>query len=444
MKICIFGTGYVGLVTGACFAEAGHTLWCVDVDGEKIAALQAGVLPIYEPGLEEIVAANVRSGRLTFTGDIKLALKDALMCFITVGTPPDAQGAADLSQIIGAAQMIGGNMQHYMIIINKSTVPVGTAEIVRATIAQEVARRKLDLDFDVVSNPEFLKEGTAIDDFRRPDRVVIGTGSMHVAEQIKQLYEPFAPAEHVLIMDVKSAEITKYAANVMLATRISFMNEIARLCDKAGGDVVNVSRGIGMDRRIGMKFLSAGAGYGGSCFPKDVNELINTGRKYGLDMKLAAASAKVNQEQKNYLVEMLEKKYNGQLAGKLFGVWGLAFKPQTSDIRYAPAVDIIRALLRRGAEVAVYDPKAMPQAEKAFAGEAGHLYYAENALAALNGADALILMTEWRQFKQPDFTEIKRRLKAPVVFDGRNQYDPKRMRELGFEYYCIGRGCCGL
>jgi UDPglucose 6-dehydrogenase len=443
MKICVVGTGYVGLVTGTCLAETGNTVWCVDADEAKINNLQLGKLPIYEPGLKEIVERNVKEGRLHFLVDIGPALENALFCFIAVGTPADIDGAADLSQVCDAARMIGSNMLHYLIVINKSTVPVGTAEKVREIILQELSSRDLTIEFDVVSNPEFLKEGVAIEDFMRPDRVVIGTDNIRTAELMKQLYEPFVRNQHpILVTDIKSAEITKYAANAMLATRISFMNEIARLCDQVGADIASVRKGIGTDRRIGMQFLYAGTGYGGSCFPKDVKELISTGRKHGLDMEIVTAVDRVNEWQKKYLVEMILKKYGEDLTGKRFAVWGLAFKPQTDDMREAPSVVIIQSLVSMGATITAYDPEAVEQAEKVLAREVGRLRYTGCMMDALDDADALLLITEWRQFQQPDFAEMKRRLHKPVVFDGRNQYEPGQMTKLGFEYYCIGRGCC--
>jgi UDPglucose 6-dehydrogenase len=443
MKICVVGTGYVGLVTGACFAETGNTVWCVDTNEVKIRNLQAGILPIYEPGLKEMVERNVKEGRLKFSVNIRPALENTVFCFIAVDTPLGKDGSADLSQVMNVAQMIGRTMQHYLIVINKSTVPVGTAQKVWDIINRELSSRDLAIEFDVVSNPEFLKEGTAIKDFMRPDRIVIGTDNVHTAELIKQLYEPFVRNQHpLLIMDINSAEITKYAANAMLATRISFMNEIARLCDKVGGDITNVRKGIGTDRRIGMRFLYAGTGYGGSCFSKDVKELINTGRIHGLDIEIATAVDRVNEQQKSYLVEMISKKYGNNLTGKRFAVWGLAFKPQTDDMREAPSIVIIQSLLNMGATITAYDPEAMMQAEKVFAMDVNRIRYAGSMLDALDDADALLLITEWRQFQQPDFGEIKRRLKEPVIFDGRNQYESSQMANLGFEYFCIGRGCC--
>ncbi|SDF53740.1 UDPglucose 6-dehydrogenase [Sporolituus thermophilus DSM 23256] len=444
MKIAVVGTGYVGLVAGACFAEIGNTVWCVDKDEAKITNLEAGLLPIYEPGLPEMVAKNVANGRLHFSAALQPALAQAELCFITVGTPPRADGAADLSQVYTVAQEIGQLLDHHLIVVNKSTVPVGTAEIVRSIIAQELKRRgQENVTFAVVSNPEFLREGRAINDFMRPDRVVIGTDSNEAAKIMKELYQPIVRDQHpLLIMDIKSAELTKYAANAMLATRISFMNEIARLCDKVGADVNRVRQGMGADGRIGLQFLDAGAGYGGSCFPKDVKELIHTGRKYGLEMAIIQAVDQVNERQKHYLAEMIGRYFGDNLAQKKFALWGLAFKPETDDIREAPALAIIRSLVHRGATITAYDPQAIPQAKVALTGCGGRLFYAENKMAALDDADALILVTEWQEFTQPDFAEMKRRLRQPLIFDGRNQYDPVGMAALGFEYYCIGRGYC--
>lgn len=442
MKIAVVGTGYVGLVTGACLAETGNTVWCVDKDKTKINRLNSGILPIYEPGLQELVAKNNQAGRLNFTTSLKPVLKDASVVFITVGTPTGTDGAVNLTQVYEVAREIGQLISNQMIIANKSTVPVGTAQAVRKIISNEQALRGAEIKFDVVSNPEFLKEGGAVEDFMQPDRVVIGTDSVLAANCMKQLYLPFVrDQQSILIMDEKSAEITKYAANAMLAARISFINEIARLCDKVGADVVSVRQGIGADSRIGSYFLNAGAGYGGSCFPKDIKELIATGERNGLEMEIARAVEKVNEQQKNYLAEMILRYFGGKLGRKKIAVWGLAFKPQTDDMREAPATVIIRSLVEMGAYVAAYDPEAVHQARKTLADCADYIDYTEDMMAALADADALVLVTEWQQFRQPDFAEIKLRMRQPLIFDGRNQYDPKQMAELGFEYYCIGRGC---
>lgn len=442
MKIAIVGTGYVGLVTGACLAEGRNSVWCVDKDEQKVHKLQSGILPIYEPGLEELVIKNGKAGRLYFTTDLQKSLEKAEIVFITVGTPPRPDGAADLAQVYDVARQIGQLIDHDIIVVDKSTVPVGTAEIVQRMIQHELdARGQNYLHFDVVSNPEFLKEGDAIKDFIHPDRVVIGADNAKAADMMRQLYQPFAGKQHpIIVIDVKSAEVTKYAANAMLASRISFINEIARLCDKAGADIVSVRYGIGTDSRIGMQFLSAGAGYGGSCFPKDVKELIQTGKRYGVEMEMAQAVDNVNQRQKCYLAEMIGRHFGKNIVRKKIAVWGLAFKPQTDDVREAPAAETIKALVQMGAVVAAYDPVANDQAREFLADCAEQVEYADNMMTALDDADALVLFTEWREFCQPDFSELKRRMRQHIIFDGRNQYEPKQMTELGFKYYCIGRG----
>jgi UDPglucose 6-dehydrogenase len=418
----------------------GNKVWCVDVDQSKIAKLNQDIIPIYEPGLQEMVVRNVKEKRLFFTTDLSTGLKTALFCFIAVGTPPAADGSADLSYVFAATRSIGQLLDHYTIIINKSTVPVGTADRVREIIQAELQKRALKYEFDIVSNPEFLKEGVAIEDFMRPDRVIIGTDNVRTAELMKQLYEPFTRNQHpILVMDIRSAEITKYAANAMLATRISFMNEIARLCDQVGGDIAHVRQGIGSDSRIGMSFLYAGCGYGGSCFPKDVKELISTGHKNSLPMHLISATEQVNAEQKYYLVEMVKRRFGTDLSGMVFGAWGLAFKPQTDDLREAPALIIIEALIKMGAKIQAYDPVAMENAKKILNHFESEINYFEDMLETLEQADALILITEWRQFRQVDLAEIKGRMRHTVIFDGRNQYQPSIMKSLGFEYYCVGR-----
>lgn len=441
MNICVVGTGYVGLVTGTCFAEMGNTVWCVDVNQEKIAALKSGRVPIYEPGLKELIEKNVGEGRLFFTTLLQEGLAEALFCFVAVGTPPAADGSADLSAVRAVARAIGRHINKYTIVVNKSTVPVGTADLVRNIITEELKFRGLDtVEFDVVSNPEFLKEGAAIEDFLRPDRVVIGTDNVRTAELMKQLYEPFVRNHNPLLtMDIRSAEITKYAANAMLALRISFINEMACLCDAVGGDIANVRLGIGTDSRIGMPFLYAGIGYGGSCFPKDIRELTATGRKYGVEMSLVEAAHRVNERQKRYLLQAIFKRWGEDLQGKTFGIWGLAFKPQTDDMREAPSVIIINELINRGAAVQAYDPVAMEEARRIFAVHGERIQFVNHMMEALKGVDALLLLTEWRQFRQPDFQEMKKRLGQPVIFDGRNQFDPEQMRRLGFEYTCVGR-----
>lgn len=443
MEICIVGTGYVGLVTGACFAEKNNNVLCVDINEDKIKKLKLAVLPIYEPGLQEIVEKNINEGRLTFTNDIKSGIENALFCFICVGTPASDDGSADLSYVFNVARGIGQYMNRSLIIVEKSTVPVGTAEKVREIIKHELTLRgREDIDFDVVSNPEFLKEGMAVKDFLQPDRIVIGTENKGTNELMKKLYQPFVYSQDtILTMNIKSAEITKYAANTMLATRISFMNEIAKLCDKVGADIENIRIGIGSDERIGSQFLYAGAGYGGSCFPKDVQELISTGKKNGLEMAIATAVHKVNEQQKKYLVDMIKQRFGEKLQGMKFGIWGLAFKSQTDDIREAPAIVIIQSLVNMGATILAYDPEAMDQAKQAWGNDGLNIQYVDSMLAAVVDVDALLLITDWPQFKQADFNEINKLIKQPVVFDGRNQFEPFNMAKLGFEYYSIGRIC---
>lgn len=441
MNLSIVGTGYVGLVTGTCFAEMGNTVWCIDIDEAKIENLKKGILPIYEPALEEMVARNYKEGRLHFTTDYAQAVPQSKICFIAVGTPPGEDGSADVSYVLAAARSIAQQIKEYTVIVDKSTVPVGTSEKVRDAVQKVLDDRQVKIDFDVVSNPEFLKEGVAVDDFLRPDRVVIGTDSEQARSIMQELYEPFVSNGHpLLVMDIKSAEITKYAANAMLATRISFMNEIAKLCDTLGGDVKAVRQGIGTDSRIGMSFLYAGCGYGGSCFPKDVKELIAVGKRNNIDMKIAQAVEQVNEEQKHILVQQIIKKYGEKLTGKTFALWGLAFKPQTDDMREAPSIVIINELVKRGAHIRAYDPEAY-QTAKHYLNHIAHtaLSYEKDMWTPLSSADALILVTEWKQFRQPDFDKIKQSLKAPVIFDGRNQYSITLMKELGIEYHCIGR-----
>lgn len=442
MDIAIIGLGYVGLVTGAGFAETGNIVRCVDNNPTKVMNLNAGEIPIYEPGLQELVIRNISAGRLNFSTDLQQALRYSSIVFITVGTPPGPGGNVDLNQVYNVAREIGRFMEHYTVVVNKSTVPVGTAEAVRAIIANELAVRGADrLKFDVVSNPEFLKEGCAVGDFMQPDRVIIGTDSIEVADLMKQLYQPFICENRpLLLMDPKSAEITKYAANAMLATRISFINEIACLCDKVGADIECVRLGIGTDDRIGMRFLSAGTGYGGSCFPKDVKELICAGQRSGLKMEIITAVDKANERQKQYLCEMMRKYFGINISRKKIAVWGLAFKPETDDMREAPAIAIIRSLVQAGAVIKAYDPKAVNQARQILKDCADNIEYAEDMMEVLDDAEALVLITEWQQFSQPDFLEMKKRMRQWLIFDGRNQYDPKLMAQLGFKYYCIGRG----
>ena len=444
MNISIVGTGYVGLVSGTCFSEMGNHVWCIDVDEKKISNLKNGKIPIYEPGLEEMVLRNHKEGRLDFTTDYAQAIPSSDICFIAVGTPPGEDGSADTRYVLAAAESIAKNMCGYTIVVDKSTVPVGTSEKVRAAI-QKVLDTRTDsqgIEFDVVSNPEFLKEGVAVNDFMRPDRVVIGCDNARSQAIMKQLYEQFTMNEHPIICtDIKSAEITKYAANAMLATRISFMNEIAKLCDKVGGDVRAVRQGIGTDSRIGMSFLHASCGYGGSCFPKDVKELISVGKRNGLEMKIATAVEDVNNEQKYILPERIIEKYGEDLTGKTFALWGLSFKPETDDMREAPAITVVTELTKRGAKIKAYDPEAYEMAKHYLSDiPAQSISYESDMWSALNGADALVLVTEWKQFRSPDFAKVKALLKEPVIYDGRNQYDPKVMKKEGFELHCIGRG----
>lgn len=438
MKICMVGTGYVGLVSGACFAEMGHDVICVDIDDRKIKALKDGLIPIYEPGLEEIVKQNVEAGRLSFTTSIDEGIQQSLFVFIAVGTPPDEDGSADLKHVLAVARQVGQKMNDYKIVVNKSTVPVGTADIVRAAVRDELEKRKrLDVEFDVVSNPEFLKEGDAITDFMRPDRIVVGVNNVRTGELMKELYAPFVRNGHpILLMDVKSSELTKYAANAMLATRISFMNELSWLCDTVGADIEDVRNGIGNDSRIGMPFLYAGLGYGGSCFPKDVQALVRTMGEKKLPAKIMNAVEEVNKDQRSRFLAKILKKYDENLKGKCFAVWGLAFKPKTDDMREAPSVFLINELLKRGAKIKAFDPVAT---EVATAILPKTVEYVHDMYSALDSADALILVTEWNQFRNPDFARMSKSLKSKVIFDGRNQYLPSRMKEGGWEYHCIGR-----
>ncbi len=432
MRICVVGTGYVGLVAGTCFADSGNDVICVDIDEAKVEALRQGRVPIYEPGLEELIKRNVEEGRLAFTTDLTTAVRHALVCFIAVGTPQGEDGASDLRAVYKVAEDIGRMMDGYRVVVIKSTVPVGTHAEVRAIIAQHTTH-----PFDVVSNPEFMKEGAAIEDFLKPDRVVIGTSDPKAAEIMKDLYAPFVRAgAPILVMDNASAEITKYASNALLATKISFMNEIANLCEKVGADVSLVRQGVGLDSRIGLSFLYAGLGYGGSCFPKDVRAIIHTAQQNGLEFPILRAVDDVNNRQKRRLFEKVHAFYNGSLKGRTFGVWGLSFKPRTDDMREAPSIGLIEDLLREGCTVKVHDPEAMEVARRIFGDRVS--YHRQN-YEALEGADALLIVTEWNEFRRPDFDRIRRLLKEPVVFDGRNLWEPERMRELGFTYFPIGR-----
>ena len=432
MKIAVIGTGYVGLVTGTCFAESGHAVTCVDLDEQKVATLRGGGIPIYEPGLEELVRRNVKEGRLAFTTAYPEALAGAEVAFIAVGTPPGETGEADLSHVLRAAESIGRALTGYCVVVNKSTVPVGSADKVRQALAGVTGH-----PFDVVSNPEFLKEGAAIDDFMRPDRVVVGVESDRARAVMADLYAPFTRAEQpVLFMDLRSAELTKYAANAMLATRISFMNELANLAEKLGADIELVRAGIGADPRIGYQFLYAGCGYGGSCFPKDVRALIKTAHDAGQDLQLLTAVEAANEAQKHVLPEKIVKRFGADLSGRRFALWGLAFKPNTDDMREAPSLVLIEDLLARGAAVCAFDPVAMSEARRLLG---DRVDFAEAPLSALAGADALLVVTEWKEFRSPDFAAIKSRLKQPVIFDGRNLYDPVHLAGAGIEYHAIGR-----
>ncbi len=443
MKVVVIGTGYVGLVTGTCFAERGSHVVCVDIDQAKIDALHQGIIPIYEPGLEEMVKANVAAGRLDFTTSLADALPGADFAFIAVGTPPGEDGSADLQYVLGVARDIGRHMSDYLVVVDKSTVPVGTADKVRAVVQEELDRRGEHIDFDVVSNPEFLKEGDAIDDFMRPDRVVIGTDSPRAAELMRKLYHPFMRNhENTLVMGIRDAEMTKYAANAMLATKISFMNEIASLCEHLGVDVENVRLGIGSDSRIGYSFIYPGVGYGGSCFPKDVKALIQMANEVDFDAAVLRAVEARNERQKHRLAEKILNRLGPDLSGKTIAIWGLAFKPGTDDMREAPSKVIMRELIAAGAKLKAYDPVAHKVARRELPREwfdNGHLVLTEGQYDALDGVDAMALVTEWKPFNFPDFDRMKQRMASPLVFDGRNQYDPAEMAERGFEYHSIGR-----
>jgi UDPglucose 6-dehydrogenase len=443
MKVSVVGTGYVGLVTGACLAEMGNDVLCLDVDPNKIRILEEGGIPIHEPGLDQVVARNVKAGRLHFTTDIERAVAHGTIQFIAVGTPPDEDGSADLRYVLAAARNIGRLMTDYKVIVDKSTVPVGTADKVRAAVADEIAKRDTDAKFAVVSNPEFLKEGAAVADFMRPDRIVVGADDEQAILLMRALYAPFQRNhERLVVMDVRSAELTKYAANAMLATRISFMNELALLAEKMGADIEQVRLGIGSDPRIGTHFLYAGCGYGGSCFPKDVKALIKTASDEGQDLKVLKAVEAANDHQKHVLIEKVTRRFGENLTGKHFAVWGLAFKPNTDDMREATSRVVLAELFQRGATVTAYDPVAMAEAQRIF-GDEPRLRYAENPMGALDGADALLIVTEWKEFRSPDFERIKATLKSPVVLDGRNLYEPGLVRRFGLDYEGIGRGLRG-
>lgn len=439
MNITVIGSGYVGLVTGACLADVGNNVVCLDIDPRKIAILEAGDIPIYEPGLKDLVRANVAAGRLRFTTDVERAVLHGAVQFIAVGTPPDEDGSADLKYVLAAARAVGEAMQEPRIIVNKSTVPVGTADKVRQAVCDALSARGVDLSFAVVSNPEFLKEGAAINDFMRPDRIIIGSDEAHATEAMRRLYAPFERNHaKLMVMDVRSAELTKYAANAMLATRISFMNELSLLAESVGADVEHVRRGIGSDPRIGTHFLYPGCGYGGSCFPKDVQALIRTGQEQQVPLRVLGAVEAANEAQKEVLVKKVKARFGERLDGLRFAVWGLAFKPNTDDMREAPSVVLIQRLLELGASVVAYDPVATHEAQRVL-GELPRLLFAANAVKALEGADALVVVTEWKEFRSADLESIRQHLAQPVVFDGRNIFEPALAREAGLEYFGVGR-----
>jgi UDPglucose 6-dehydrogenase len=437
MKITVIGTGYVGLVTGTCFAETGVNVTCVDVDSEKIKMLKNGMVPIYEPGLEVMIKRNIEKSRLNFTTEIRKGIEGAEVIFIAVGTPPGEDGSADLQHVKAVAAEIGSSINGYIVVVTKSTVPVGTSEVLKQEIQKELDIRKMNISFDMASNPEFLKEGSAVEDFLKPERIVIGTNTEKAAEIMKKLYMPFLLNNHpILFMDIASAEITKYAANAMLATRISFINEIANLCDLLGADVNQVRKGIGSDSRIGSKFIYPGAGYGGSCFPKDVKALIKTANDLGYQLNVVKAVESANEFQKKIIFGKIKKHFNDNLKNKLFGIWGLSFKPQTDDIREASSIILIGLLLNEGAKIKVYDPAAMIETKKLFGNK---ILYASDPYDALTDADAMVLMTEWPEFRMPDFEKIALLMKGKAIFDGRNIYDPAEIKKAGYKFYGIGR-----
>ena len=439
MKVTIFGSGYVGLVTGACLAEVGNDVMCMDVDQEKIDKLRQGIIPIWEPDLDQVVERNMAAGRLHFTSDPKEAVEHGLFQFIAVGTPPDEDGSADLQYVLAVAETIAEHMTEYRIVVDKSTVPVGTADKVRERIRRTLEKHGKEVEFDVVSNPEFLKEGAAIEDFMKPDRIVVGTDNPRTTELLRALYAPFnRNRDRLIAMDIRSAELTKYAANAMLATKISFMNELANLAEWLGADIEKVRHGIGSDSRIGYAFIYPGCGYGGSCFPKDVQALERTAHEVGYDARLLSAVEAVNRDQKRRLFEKIHDHFDGDLAGRTIALWGLAFKPNTDDMREAPSRVLMEALWEAGAQVQAHDPVAMDECHRIY-GERDDLVLADSPEAAAEGADALAVVTEWNLFRSPDFEVLKHQLKQPVIFDGRNIYDPQRLKELGFSYYGIGR-----
>jgi UDPglucose 6-dehydrogenase len=440
MKVTVIGTGYVGLVTGACLAEMGNHVVCLDVDEQKIRMLQSGGIPIHEPGLDQLVQRNAAVGRLQFTTDVAAAVGHGTLQLIGVGTPPDEDGSADMQHVLAAAKSIGSHMTDYKIVVDKSTVPVGTADRVKSTIRSELVRRGVEVDFAVVSNPEFLKEGAAVDDFMRPDRIIVGADDERAVLLMRALYSPFTRNhDRLQIMDVRSAELTKYAANAMLATRISFMNELALLAERVGADIELVRRGIGSDPRIGPSFLYPGTGYGGSCFPKDVKALIHSGRNNGLELGVLAAVERANERQKSVLADKIVAHFGEALNGRTFALWGLAFKPDTDDMREAPSLVVISELVRRGATIQAHDPVAMPQARRELEG-VPRVSFAPDQTSALAGADALLIVTEWREYRSPDFEGIRKALKQPLIFDGRNLFDPALVKAQGIEYFGVGRG----
>ena len=441
MKISIIGTGYVGLVTGTCFSDLGNEVICVDVDENKIRQLKKGIIPIYEPGLEEMVRKNYELGQLAFTTDMKYAMENSSLCFIAVGTPMGEDGSADMQYVLNAAESVGKYMTRYMCVVDKSTVPVGSSKQVKETIQRELDLRACDLEFDVVSNPEFLKEGTAVQDCTRPDRVVIGTDSERAKEIMSELYKGYLlNTQNIIFMDIESAEMTKYAANCMLATKISFINEISNICELVGADVNKVRMGIGSDHRIGFSFIYPGCGYGGSCFPKDVRALIKKADEYGYSTSILKAVEKVNDAQKHVLAKKVIRAFGEDLSNYTFAVWGLAFKPETDDMREATSVVVINELTKRGAKIKAYDPKATEHAKAYYLNGNDSVQYTHSKYSALTGADALLLVTEWAEFRNPDFEEMRLRLNRPVIFDGRNQYDCTTLSKYGFTYYRIGGG----
>ncbi len=440
MKLTIFGSGYVGLVTGTCLAQVGNDVICVDIDQDKIDRLNKGDVPIHEPGLDDMIATNMKSGRLRFTTNIKEGVDHGLFQFIAVGTPPDEDGSADLQYVVAVANSIGENMNDYRVVINKSTVPVGTGDKVRDAITAALEKRGANIEFDIVSNPEFLKEGAALNDFMKPDRIIIGTDNPRTTELLRALYAPFnRQTERLVVMDIRSAELTKYAANSLLATKISFMNELANVAEKLGADIEKVRIGIGSDPRIGYHFIYPGCGYGGSCFPKDVMALARTAGEHGYDAELLNAVESVNNRQKHRLFEKISKHFSGDLKGKTFALWGLAFKPNTDDMRAAPSRTLMESLWAAGANVQAFDPVAMDECTRIYGNKAG-LTLCESQDDTLAGADALVIVTEWNAFRSPDFDKVKQLLNSALIFDGRNLYEPSFMDSLGIEYYAIGRG----